>query len=518
MSAEPVTFVEKSLAARRRRYLPLRVLALLIVLAVIAAIVIAVVLGIGMIGASRATFKDNEQHFLHGSIGAEQSSGIPYQVWQALPVLFPEDFEGRQDYQAFGFLYQESAHGNDDLPIGIARSPQLGIELVWFNCAVCHAGTYRLEEGGERHLVPGMPSNNLDIFRFTAFIVKAAASDRLAAEPLFAAMKRTGNGLNGLDRLFWRMFVVPRMREELLRVRSAMLPLMQRQPAWGPGRVDTFNPYKVLEFGMPGEELTDSEVVGASDFPSIFLQGPREGMDLHWDGNNPSLNERNLSAALGAGVTPDTVDHAGVEKIAAWLYDLTPPPSPFAPDAEAVKRGEGYYNENCLTCHGYQGEQGYVFAGEGIERLGYVEEIEDIQTDRRRLDSYTPEFNRRQLTELFAGTRYQFKQFRKTNGYSNMPLDGLWLRGPYLHNGSVPTLKALLDDPSDRPSAYLRGSDVVDAENGGFLSPACTPGEPVEGGFCFDTSQPGNANTGHVYGTDLSPEAKADLLAYLLTF
>ena len=80
MSAEPVTFVEKSLAARRRRYLPLRVLALLIVLAVIAAIVIAVVLGIGMIGASRATFKDNEQHFLHGSIGAEQSSGIPYPV------------------------------------------------------------------------------------------------------------------------------------------------------------------------------------------------------------------------------------------------------------------------------------------------------------------------------------------------------------------------------------------------------------------------------------------------------
>jgi hypothetical protein len=36
--------------------------------------------------------------------------------------------------------------------------------------------------------------------------------------------------------------------------------------------------------------------------------------------------------------------------------------------------------------------------------------------------------------------------------------------------------------------------------------------------FCFDTSLPGNNNTGHSYGTNLSPAEKSDLLAYLLTF
>jgi 16S rRNA (cytosine1402-N4)-methyltransferase len=37
-----------------------------------------------------------------------------------------------------------------------------------------------------------------------------------------------------------------------------------------------------------------------------------------------------------------------------------------------------------------------------------------------------------------------------------MPLDGIWLRAPYLHNGSVPTLRALLS-PSTRPVTFRRG-------------------------------------------------------------
>ena len=35
-----------------------------------------------------------------------------------------------------------------------------------------------------------------------------------------------------------------------------------------------------------------------SDFPSIWLQRPRQGMHLHWDGNNAKVEERNKSAAF----------------------------------------------------------------------------------------------------------------------------------------------------------------------------------------------------------------------------
>ena len=52
---------------------------------------------------------------------------------------------------------------------------------------------------------------------------------------------------------------------------------------------------------------------------------------------------------------------------------------------------------------------------------------------------------------------YRFKRFRKTNGYANLPLDGIWLRAPYLHNGSVPTLWDLLNPQAKRPRLLLQG-------------------------------------------------------------
>ena len=115
--------------------------------------------------------------------------------------------------------------------------------------------------------------------------------------------------------------------------------------------------------------------------------------------------------------------------------------------------------------------------------LGKVEPNSKLGTDPGRLNSYTEAFRQRQLAELFAGTPYQFKHFVKTNGYANMPLDGLWLRGPYLHNGSVPTLRDLLAPPAQRPVAFVRGIDVIDGKNGGFVSPPCDAGAPPAAGL-----------------------------------
>jgi len=95
-------------------------------------------------------------------------------------------------------------------------------------------------------------------------------------------------------------------------------------------------------------------------------------------------------------------------------------------------------------------------------------------------------------------------------------LNGLWLTGPYLHNGAVPTLRDLLNAPAERPKAFVRGGDIADGKNGGFVSPGCDPKAPPQG-FCLDTSLIGNSNAGHLYGTSLAPAEKDSLLAYLLT-
>src|ERR1043166_5896552 len=116
----PVTYVEQNSRTRRRWGLAVVLLLLLLVLV---GLVLAV---LGIYGAVRlqtnrtATFSNPVVHFVHGSIGAAEGSGLPYWVWQALPRLFPEQFNGRLDYSAFGFLYLRDADDKPhDLPLGI---------------------------------------------------------------------------------------------------------------------------------------------------------------------------------------------------------------------------------------------------------------------------------------------------------------------------------------------------------------------------------------------------------------
>jgi len=515
MSREPpVTATQEALQRRWRLWTPVYILLALIAVIGIVGAVLGVTL-LWIVSQNRTPhYADIVEHFKYASIGAEPTSGFPYRIWRALPKLFPEAFGGRDDYAAFGFLYENDANGRPrDLPIGIAQREYRGVEIVWFNCATCHTGTVTVNEGGKttRRIVPGMPSNNLDLYRFVRFVLDAGADERLSPDSLITAMNATGKKLGWIEEIIYRWYVIPTLREGLIQRRSRLLPLLAQQPGWGPGRVDTFNPYKLLQANIPIGSLDPKELVGTADFPSIFYQRPREGMHLHWDGNNTSLAERNLSAALGAGVTADTVDHASIERTADWLLDLRPPPSPYRPDPAAVARGRDVYMRACAGCHGSQGADGYAFTGETI---GQVETIDKIGTDRFRLDSYTERLRDFQLSEFFKGTKYQFKHFEKTNGYANIPLDGLWLRAPYLHNGSVPTLADLLAPPAQRPKLFLRKSDELDAARGGFVAPACTAGQAG----CFNTQDRGNGNGGHAYGTDLPDADKSDLLAYLLTF
>jgi hypothetical protein len=284
-------------------------------------------------------------------------------------------------------------------------------------------------------------------------------------------------------------------------------------------------------------------VPGASDFPSIWNQAIRQGMQLHWDGNNTSLFERNISAAIGAGVTPESVDLPRIERVAAWLQHLPPPKYPLA-DASAeadLAAGRQIYGQECAGCHGLPQNDWKS------ERVGQVVPLAAIGTDPSRLLSYTNGFVANQWS-IGVEHAWRFSHFRKTDGYAAMPLDGLWARAPYLHNGSVPTLRDLLARPSgapeaelqaraaellkagatsveasvrearakgERPLLFYRGDEVIDAENVGFL--ADRAGEGARRHALYDTTREGCHNGGHVYGTDLPETQKQQLIAFLST-
>jgi hypothetical protein len=169
-------------------------------------------------------------------------------------------------------------------------------------------------------------------------------------------------------------------------------------------------------------------------------------MQLHWDGNNTTVEERNKSAAFGTGTTPPTIDLARIARVEAWIMDVAPPAfGQFFPiDEKLAASGAPIYQEYCAACHGASGSD---FSGEYV---GQVTPLAEIGTDRRRLDSYTHTLAVNQAT-LYAGYPWRFTHFQKTHGYANLPLDGLWLRAPYLHNGSVPSLRALLEPAASRP-------------------------------------------------------------------
>lgn len=103
--------------------------------------------------------------------------------------------------------------------------------------------------------------------------------------------------------------------------------------------------------------------------------------------------------------------------------------------------------------------------------------------------------------------------------YKARPLNGIWAVAPFLHNGSVPSLYLLLSPKSDRPQTFWAGSKQFDPVKVGYDT------GKMSGASLFDTSKPGNSNSGHefkdgprgngVIGPLLSPDDRMKIIEYL---
>ena len=468
-------------------------------------IIVMVYLAVRFTRDTPVDYADPIEHIKYGSVGSEHEFGVPYWLWQVLPVLFADKLPGK-GYASLGFVYEDGR----DLPVGMSKRRYRGFDVVWLNCAFCHTGTVRDTPDAKPRVIVGMPANTFDFHAFTRFFMSVGMDPRFTPQRVLLEMDRIGADLSWVDRALMRYYIIYFARERMLSLKGR-LAFLDQQPPWGPGRVDTFNPLKAY-FNFPMDKLPARELIGTADFPSIWNVRQREGMQLHWDGNNTSLEERNKSAALGAGVTPPTIDRVRIKRVEDWLLDSKPPAYPYPIDQQLAAAGKSLYAQNCASCHGVDGQN---FAGEYV---GKVEPIEKIGTDRHRLDSYTLAVNANQNT-LYAGYPWRFKNFRKTFGYANMPLDGLWLRAPYLHNGSVPNMRDLLEPSWRRPKVFYRGNDLYDRSRMGFVGNVAE--ENGRHYFRFDTAVPGNSNQGHEgarYGTTLSAQQKDALVEYLKTF
>ena len=483
----------------------------LVLLTLVVVLVIAGVLGYRYIVQAIPVDRNGTQleHFNHGSIGSDVS-GLPLRIWQALPAAFPEKLPGngkiKGGYELFGFIPEET----EELPIGFSRADGY-IPRVGLNCAACHTGTVRSEPGGKPLAVPGMPAHQLQLVKYFEFLFECAGDkEKFTAKNLLphieAEAKKVGEDFGIIKKLVYR-FTIARTRDGILE-QSKALEYLKGRTETGPGRVDTFGPYRTLFFN---EQISNKEPIGLVDFPAIWKQRQLLDQYMHWDGNNKSIDERNLSAALGAGATPETVDLKRVGMVRDWLLDFDSPKwddyfkQTVQPAAGVLERGAAVYRRNCFVCHDPKGE-----------KFGTVIPLDEIGTDPERVHSFT-ESLKDKMNTLGSKYSWKFSNFRNTDGYVCGPLDGIWARAPYLHNGSVPNLRVLLTAPGAdnrlSPTKFYTGGDVYDQKNVGFSTEPPREGDPTR--VLYDTTKAGNHNGGHHWGTELPAEDKEALLQYL---
>jgi mono/diheme cytochrome c family protein len=270
-------------------------------------------------------------------------------------------------------------------------------------------------------------------------------------------------------------------------------------------------------YEVAGEPLPTNGYKGATKVPSWFGFEKKlevgQFADAIGKGHPPGWI---IGVEMTSGQTPETIRKyfSEVERATALISQLTPPRYPFPIRQERAEIGKTIFQAKCAGCHGY-----YEYDAKGSPIYAAPKAIphEKVGTDPDRLDYVTEDF----LAKVRASPLADLVQLSEHAGqrrYVAPRLHAIWARYPYLHNGSVPTLRDLLEPPSRRPRFF----SVRDAgERHRFdpvrvgLTPARIPRRKKR--WVYDTSLHGQSNQGHEKGIDLAPSEKDDLVEYLKT-
>jgi hypothetical protein len=230
-------------------------------------------------------------------------------------------------------------------------------------------------------------------------------------------------------------------------------------------------------------------------------------------------------------------------------------------DVKAAK-GEALYNELCIHCH-----QPPMLSDEGRKPEHWTNNtnsdgrqffkvtmipLAEIGTDPKEAENFAKRvaesgplgrgtipateglkyITQKVIDQAYADLKLSPEEQQEWDGYREntliaplkykaRPHNGIWATPPYLHNGSVPNLFALLSPVSERPKVFYLGSKYYDPVKLGLDTDA------LKGASEFRTDLPGNSNAGHefndgpkgkgVIGRKLSEEERYQIIEYLKT-
>jgi mono/diheme cytochrome c family protein len=448
--------------------------------------------------------RDDATRFMYGSIGAERDAGIPYWIFYILPRLFPEKFPGPGGYTSLGVPWEEG----HELPVGFTKKT-IGFPRIANNCAVCHTMKYRTSPAAKPVFVPLGPAHTSNVEAFFRLLIDCAKDPRFTPDNILLQIN-LATKLDWIDQLLYRFLVIPITKKRLLeREQQFQWIYNEAYPDWGRGRDDAMN---LTKYFMIAADPPDDGSFGPTDFPAIWnlkkydpIAGEAVPQRMNLAGDSWDAYSVVMDSALGLmGAEPH--DKENFVSHVQWITDYakrTPAPVfPFPIDENKSRAGKVIFDQHCDRCH-----------GEEHELVGRPMPLAEVGTSRDRIDTWGKEFAikaNQVATDMGLERRGLVEE--DLIGYNVPHLDGIWLRAPYLHNGSVPSLRDLLTPPAQRPELFFRGYDVYDAVNVGFIAQGP---EAEKAGTPHDVMRKGNGNQGHAFGTDLQNSEIEALLEYL---
>ncbi|WP_229680781.1 di-heme-cytochrome C peroxidase [Marinobacterium zhoushanense] len=473
--------------------------------------------------------------------------------------LVLEDADGQalfsrpDNLRRFGFALAGSSPANPyNLPIGLASTPpHQGERWVGLGCAACHSGQiyYR---GKSLHIDGG----------------QSLVDFQLLEREVIAALDATLRDYGKFTRFAQALGAGPDIRQSL-QTRTERLKKMaalnDTHYAYGRGRLDAFGQ---IFNAVAADFLELPENRREPDAPVSYpVLWDAAHLDLvQWNGSAPNAGPgplvQNATTALAVfgdlNIHSDGIGYdSGVElenlgTIQDLWYHLKAPAWPEQQlgviDRALAEQGSAIYQTQCLSCHMISDQ-----SKAKRELKATLVSVDKVGTDRTMADNFvnakakSGAFEGKKLLYV-AGNRlgeeaysielvlhatlgallqqpwqsikaglhsfhkvYSAPLDERPYAYKARPLSGIWASAPYLHNGSVPSLAALLS--TERPSRFAVGRVEYDPRAVGLGKQVLDAAQVSQ----FDTTEPGNGNAGHLYGTGLSDTDKRALIEYLKT-
>lgn len=412
--------------------------------------------------------------------GDYMTCGMPYSAWRRVSgrprsVATLPGREGRNAEMPYFLTASEDAQG---------------VEIVTNNCLYCHGGSF------DGRLVIGLGNESLDFTADPRELVDAVGA-YVAGREEAEAWRKWAQRVTA---------IAPYMITDTVGVNPA--------PNLTLALIAHRDPRSLAWSEMPRIEPPPAGPLPVS-VPPWWRMAKKHSMfyNAMGRGDHARLMMMKSLVCTDSVQEAETID-AAFTHVRAYLASLEPPAYPFAIDQELAAQGKTVFDEECAGCHGTYGPE--------EEYPNLLIALDVVGTDPAYALQAYGESDR--FMNWFNHSWYgNLAEARPAPGYIAPPLDGIWATAPFLHNGSVPSIEALLDS-ARRPIYWLRSFDSTDFDEDalGWRYEALPHGkegasDPDQRKLIYDTTLHGYSNAGHTFGDDLGAAEHRAIIEYLKT-